>query len=107
MTSRRILPRALTLDEGVAKIALVHDSSAHIHAIQQALRQAKLDGWLFYDFRGSDPLAYRVLRVDPMRHITRRWYYWLPATGRPIKLVHRIEPQTLDDIPGDAITYVS
>jgi hypothetical protein len=29
--------------------------------IQTALRDAKLDGWLFYDFRHSDPLAYRIL----------------------------------------------
>ncbi|HZS11012.1 MAG TPA: aminopeptidase P family protein, partial [Nitrospirales bacterium] len=85
----------------------MHDASDHIHAIQLALRETKLDGWLFYDFRGSDPLAYRVLRIDSTRHITRRWYYWLPATGRPVKLVHRIEPHTLDDIPGEAVTYVS
>src|SRR6266480_5940431 len=32
--------------------------------IQAALRDAKLDGWLFYDFRHSDPLAYRILRFQ-------------------------------------------
>ena len=32
--------------------------------IQAALRDAKLDGWLFYDFRHSDPLAYRILKLD-------------------------------------------
>ena len=41
-----------------------------VAAIQEALRETdSLDGWLFYDFRGSDPLAYRVLLLDPTRHV--------------------------------------
>jgi Xaa-Pro dipeptidase len=76
--------------------------------IQQALREAgTLDGWLFYDFRGSDQLAYRVLLLDPMLHVTRRWYYWVPAQGAPVKIVHRIEPHTLDPLPGRVECYVS
>lgn len=83
-----------------------HDG--RIAAIQQALREADgLDGWLFYDFRGSDPLAYRVLLLDPGRHVTRRWYYWIPAIGEPVKLVHRIEPHVLDELPGRDQQYVS
>ena len=79
-----------------------------IAEIQAALREATgLDGWLFYDFRGSDPLAYRVLLLDPSRHVTRRWYYWIPATGEPVKLVHRIEPHVLDELPGQAQPYVA
>lgn len=65
------------------------------------------DGWLFYDFRGSDPLAYRVLLLDPSRHVTRRWYYWVPAIGEPVKLLHRIEPHVLDELPGRSQVYVS
>jgi Xaa-Pro aminopeptidase len=75
--------------------------------IQQALRDAQIDGWLFYDFRGSDPLAYRILQLDPMLHVTRRWYYWIPAQGIPVKLLHRIEPHVLDTLPGEADCYVS
>jgi Xaa-Pro dipeptidase len=79
-----------------------------VEEIQQALQQiAGLDGWLFYDFRHSDPLAYRVLHIDPTRHVTRRWYYWIPSHGQPVKLLHRIEPHTLDGLPGDALLYVS
>jgi len=79
-----------------------------IAEIQQALRAVPgLDGWLFYDFRGSDPLAYRVLRLDPTGHVTRRWYYWIPAQGQPVKLVHRIEPHTLDGLPGETVPYAS
>ncbi len=76
--------------------------------IQQVLRDSfDVDGWLFYDFRGSDPLAYRILRIDPTRHVTRRWYYWIPAQGNPVKLMHRIEPHILDELPGETLLYVS
>lgn len=82
--------------------------SERVASIQRALRETEgLDGWLFYDFRGSDPLAYRVLLLDPERHVTRRWYYWIPATGEPVKLLHRIEPHVLDELPGQAQLYVS
>jgi Xaa-Pro dipeptidase len=79
-----------------------------IEEIQQALREiGGLDGWLFYDFRHSDPLAYRVLHIDPTRHVTRRWYYWIPCEGQPVKLLHRIEPHTLQELPGESLFYVS
>jgi Xaa-Pro dipeptidase len=84
----------------------LHDE--RVAAIQRALQEMDgLDGWLFYDFRGCDPLAYRVLLLDPERHVTRRWYYWIPATGEPVKLLHRIEPHVLDELPGQAQQYVS
>lgn len=87
-------------------MSTVHES--RIAAIQRALRNSEgLDGWLFYDFRGSDPLAYRVLLLDPARHVTRRWYYWIPAEGAPVKVLHRIEPQVLAELPGEARCYVS
>ncbi|MBX3324701.1 MAG: aminopeptidase P family protein [Nitrospira sp.] len=79
-----------------------------IRAIQNALLdQETVEGWLFYDFRGSDPLAYRVLLLDSSHHVTRRWYYWIPRTGDPVKLLHRIEPHVLDDLPGYSHLYVS
>jgi Xaa-Pro aminopeptidase len=82
-------------------------SRQRVEEIQQALRQVPdLDGWLFYDFRGSDPLAYRVLGLDPAMHVTRRWYYWVPARGAPCKLMHRIEPHTLASLPGETRWYV-
>ena len=83
-------------------------SHARVLRIQQAIReQAGLDGWLFYDFRHLDPIAYRVLLLDPSLHVTRRWYYWVPAQGTPVKLQHGIEPHVLDGLPGDARAYVS
>ncbi|WP_231989497.1 M24 family metallopeptidase [Nitrospira japonica] len=79
-----------------------------VRAVQLALKEAgNADGWLFYDFRGSDPLSYRILLLDPATHVTRRWYYWIPAEGPPQKLLHRIEPHVLDPLPGESHLYVS
>lgn len=79
-----------------------------VAAIQRALREdGSVDGWLFYDFRGSDPLGYRVLLLDASTHVTRRWYYWIPTIGSPRKLLHRIEPHILDPLPGEREEYVS
>jgi len=78
--------------------------SADINEIQSDLRTAKLDGWLFYDFRGRDPIAQGILQLPPgMR--TRRWYYFVPAKGTPRKLVHRIETESLASLPGDTLFY--
>ena len=75
-----------------------------IPEIQKDLRAAKLDGWLFCDFRGRDPIAHRILELPPgMR--TRRWYYFVPARGTPKKLVHRIEAGALAEVPGDTLHY--
>ncbi|MGB6833688.1 MAG: M24 family metallopeptidase [Candidatus Acidiferrum sp.] len=78
--------------------------SADIQGIQSDLRAAKLDGWLFYDFRGRDPIAQGILKLPPgMR--TRRWYYFVPAKGTPRKLVHMIETESLAALPGETLFY--
>jgi Xaa-Pro aminopeptidase len=79
----------------------------NLDAIQTALRESKLDGWLFYDHHHRDPIAARILSLDPKAHITRRWYYFIPATGEPRKLVHRIEQGRLDALPGAKTQYSS
>ena len=78
-----------------------------LHAIQAALREAGFDGWLFYDHHHRDPIAQRILGLDEKAHITRRWYYFVPATGEPRKLVHRIEQGRLDALPGAKGLYSS
>jgi Xaa-Pro aminopeptidase len=75
-----------------------------ISELQKDLRAAKVDGWLFYDFRGRDPIAQRMLDLPPgMR--TRRWYYFVPAKGTPNKLVHKIEAGALAAVPGVTLFY--
>jgi Xaa-Pro dipeptidase len=79
----------------------------NLDAIQSALRDAGHDGWLFYDHHHRDPIGERILSLDPKAHITRRWYYYVPATGEPRKLVHRIEQGRLDTLPGSKGLYSS
>ena len=78
-----------------------------IVAIQSALREQKLDGWLFYDHHCRDPLGYRILGLGEGLHVTRRWFYFVPAVGEPKKLVHRIESGRLDALPGAKAVYSS
>ena len=79
----------------------------NLEAIQTALREAGHDGWLFYDHHHRDPIGERILGLDPEAHITRRWYYYVPAQGQPRKLVHRIEQGRLDSLPGSKGLYSS
>jgi Xaa-Pro aminopeptidase len=78
-----------------------------IDAIQAALRDQGIDAWLFYDHHHRDPIAYRILGLPENAHITRRWYYVIPAEGEPRKLVHRIESGRLDALPGSKGLYSS
>lgn len=78
-----------------------------IESIQAALREQGLDGWLFYDHHHRDPIAYRVLGLSESMHVTRRWFYLIPANGEPRKLVHRIEQGRLDILPGSKGLYSS
>ncbi len=79
----------------------------NLQAIQAAIREAGHDGWLFYDHHHRDPIGERILGMDPKLHVTRRWYYFVPATGEPRKLVHRIEQARLDALPGTKALYSS
>src|ERR1035441_5187409 len=76
-------------------------------AIQAAIHEAGFDGWLFYDHHHRDPIGERILGMDPKLHVTRRWYYFVPATGEPRKLMHRIEQARLDALPGAKALYSS
>jgi Xaa-Pro dipeptidase len=78
-----------------------------LRAIQAALRDHHLDGWLFYDHHHRDPIAYRILGLGENSFVSRRWYYFVPAQGDPRKLVHRIESGKLDSLPGTRVEYSS
>ncbi|MBA3385009.1 MAG: hypothetical protein H0T95_00010, partial [Chthoniobacterales bacterium] len=91
----------------LAQMRAAPSSENRVAEIQSALRAAKLDGWLFYDFRGSDPLALRILKLDQHAVGSRRWFYYIPATGECTKIVHRIEPAKLDTLPGTRLEYSS
>jgi Xaa-Pro dipeptidase len=75
-------------------------------SVQAALVQQGLDGWLLYDFRGLNILARRVVGLAPEQMLSRRWFYYVPARGEPRKLTHRIEPHSLDALPGAQKSYL-
>lgn len=82
-------------------------TSARIQEIQRVLRSEGLDGWLLYNFRGSNVFATRLMNLPKHIMCTRRYFYYIPANGEPRKLVHRIEEWNLDTAPGTKTVYLS
>jgi Xaa-Pro aminopeptidase len=78
----------------------------NLGAVQAALREFDFDGWLLCDFRGSNVLARRVLDLENKPLTSRRFFYFIPRSGEPRKLVHRIEPGALDHLPGGKTIYL-
>ncbi len=83
------------------------DNHSRIEEIQSALRNSLIDGWLFYSFHGIDPFSSKILLFNEKALSTRRWFYFLPASGEPIRIVHRIENDMLDGLPGEKWSYLS
>ena len=79
----------------------------NLPAIQAALRAHGLDGWLFTDHHQRDPMAYRILGLDSRGIVSRRWWYFIPSVGEPVKLAHRVEPRKLDPLPGRQEHYLA
>src|SRR4029450_12154578 len=89
-------------------VGLMHAEQSpaeRVAEIQAALRDSKRDGWLFYDFRHSDPLAYRILKLDEKMLASRRWFYYIPASGEPVKIVQSIEQFKLASLPGRKLVF--
>ena len=77
-----------------------------LQEVQKALSEDGLDGWLLYDFHGTNPIARTVVGLNGGgKMTTRRWFYLIPAAGTPRALVHAIEPHTLEHLPGDTAKY--
>src|SRR3954471_16104451 len=77
-----------------------------VAAVQRSLRAEGLDGWLLYDFHGSNPIASRLAGLSGGGHTTtRRWYYLTPASGAPRGPADRIGRHNLDELPGDKAVY--
>src|SRR5271168_3720676 len=81
--------------------------TARLDEIARALADAQLDGWLFYDFRMSDPLAYRILGLSGDGIATRRWFCFVPAHGAPHAIVSAVEAHRLDALAAEKIVYRS
>lgn len=75
--------------------------STRLTQAQDFMCRLGIDGWLLYDFRKVNDLACRFLDVPCHVLMTRRFFYWIPQKGVPVKFVHRIESGVLDHLPGD------
>lgn len=75
-----------------------------LRAVQEVLKEERLDGWLLYSFGGSNPLALEVLGLAHL-HLTRRFAYLIPKEGEPTLLCHAIEESLFPPLPGNRKTY--
>ncbi len=75
--------------------------------IQEIIKSMNFDAWLLYDFRGSNDLALNILDIPKEAHLTRRFYYFIPSEGTPVKIVNAIEAGHLDHLPGEKLKYAS
>ncbi len=71
--------------------------------LQEALREADLDGWLLFAFKGLNPVATRVLGLTGLN--TRRLFALFPRRGEPVVIAHKIELQGLENFPGKVVPY--
>lgn len=79
-----------------------------IQVAQQWLQENALEGWLLYDWAGNNRLALGFFGLPEGESYSRRVFYWIPARGEPIKVVHAIEAAfALEDLPGKKIIYKS
>ena len=78
-----------------------------VEKIQAAIARYELDGWLFCDFHNRDLISYRVLGLESGKFTSRRWFYFIPANGEPVRLVHAVEKRKLDPLPGRKIVYLA
>ena len=78
-----------------------------IARIQREIKALGFDGWLMYDFHNRDAIAAHVLGLELGKFTSRRWFYWIPAVGEPVKLVSKVESTKLDSLPGAKRAYLS
>lgn len=75
---------------------------------QQWLQENRIDGWLLYDWAGNNRLALGFFGLPEGESYSRRVFYWIPARGEPVRIVHAIEAAfALGDLPGEKIVYKS
>jgi len=63
---------------------------AMLPSVQRAIAALDVDGWLLYDFRGTNAIASGLLGFSGL--VSRRVFAWIPRAGTPIGIQHAIEP---------------
>lgn len=72
-------------------------SPTQLQSLSAAIATAGLDGWLLFDFRGSNPIASSIVGLEGM--VSRRYFCYIPASGTPVALTHAIEQGPWKDWP--------
>ena len=88
-------------------MTLCEEMKLAVQKIQNALKDEEIDGWLFYNFRESNIFASRILKLPSHLAQSRRYFYFIPVSGEPIKIVHNIEQWNLDHLPGEKLIYLT
>jgi Xaa-Pro dipeptidase len=78
-------------------------SRVDVEAAQAILAVQSLDGWLLAGTGNQNPIAAEL--VNPDGTASRPWFYFIPAKGQPVALVHKSESAAFDDVPGKKIEY--
>lgn len=74
-----------------------------IDAIQAAVREAGLDGWLLYDLHARNDVAAHLIGLGDL---SRRFFVLIPAEGEPTAIIHGIEQAPWDRWPWRRHMYV-
>ena len=77
-----------------------------IAQIQTLLDEAGFDGFLLYIINDQDQFAKRLLEIDASVHISRRFFYFIPTVGIPIKIVNRVDCFPLRGVYGVECSYL-
>ncbi len=67
----------------------------------------QLAGWLLYDYRGRNQLGLRLLDPSFSTPLTRRFFFWVPSKGEPVKIVHAVDEAHAGGLPGKTVLYSS
>ena len=60
-----------------------------IHDALDFMKKSKLDGWLIYDYKGSNNVMSEIL--GQLENVTRPFFLWIPVSGRPELLVSYVD----------------
>lgn len=78
-----------------------------LQELQSLLSSYDIDGWLLYDYEGANHIAIQFLELPEGAFLTRRFAYWIPKNGSPVRIVHPFEATYLEHVPGKEVLYRS
>ena len=77
------------------------------HVQEMLAEHPEIDGWLFYEYKGRNRSVLDLLAIPEDIFVSRRFFYWVPAYGDPVAIVHTVDRHLSDYFIGKVITYSS